>query len=121
MHHIPADYLHVEMAYLERTARRFAHTGKGFWQNVFKGVACRKAVAELVALLTQIFIRELLKLWLKRVNGLHNGLSLLNECMGTLKKVREKHARMIAYWQRKISATWRRFFFREDLEFSGAF
>jgi hypothetical protein len=75
----PTDQLHIEMAHLERAARRLAHDRKGFRQELIERRALLQAFAEFFGLRTQCFIAQLLNGRLELIRSTHRAAMAAND------------------------------------------
>ena len=67
MQYDAAHELYVEMPLAERAARRLAHGGEGVMQDVVQALAAAQATAQPVGAGTQLVVRQLPQLRLRRI------------------------------------------------------
>ncbi len=60
MKHNPAQQLHIEVAHVERAARRLAHHRERLWQNIVQRLAILKALLEFLCFRSQLFVGQFL-------------------------------------------------------------
>ena len=79
--HDPADELDIVMTLAERAARRLAHGGEGFRQQIVEGFALRQPGLELIGLGAQLLVRERLKLRLQAIDRFDQRRELLERAL----------------------------------------